>query len=87
MAEGIMRGPGRPNYGHPCRYCGEMTNDHVYFDGTADCNERLRERVTPWCVDCGRNHHGDCASGLVAEALGESVAESAARYLAEGSDS
>ncbi len=77
---------GRSPVACPCRHCGDLTNEHVYGDQTAECDDCLRERGTPWCPDCGRDHHGDCGSALAAEALGESVAESAARYLAERSD-
>jgi hypothetical protein len=69
-----------------CRWCGETTNDHVYLDGTAECDRCLADRSTPWCIDCGRDHHGDCGDVLLAEALGETVGESAERFLGTGGD-
>ena len=78
----VSHGRARWPDAYPCKYCGELTNEHVYGDRTAACHECLYERTTP-CIHCGRDHHGDCASGLVAHLLDETVAESTARFLVE----
>lgn len=83
MSGGIINARGRPSYGYPCSHCGELTNDHVFMDATATCDDCLLERTTPWCIRCGRDHHGGCVDVLVAEALDASAADSAELFLAD----
>jgi hypothetical protein len=75
----VSHSRGRPD-AYPCQFCGELTNEHVYGDRSAACDECLLERMMPWCIECGRNHHGDCASMT---RPGETTADAAARFLAD----
>lgn len=80
MNDKIIHARGRWPNAYPCKHCGELTNDHVYGDRTAECDECLSERGTPHCIKCPRDHHGDCGS---VTRPGESLADTAARFLAD----
>ena len=77
----VVHNRGRWPNAYPCVHCGVLTNDHVYLQNlnwTAACDACSSQRGTPWCIECGRNHHGNCAS---VQLPGETIDEAAARFL------